>query len=342
MNRMYTLAEIAEHIHANVYGDPHCQINGIATLQSAQAGQITFLDNSKYRRFLPQTKASAVILTEGEVESCPANALVMSQPYVGYAKAAQLFMPKSDYAPGIHPTAIIGEGCEIHPSASIGPYTVIGKHAQIAEQVIIAAHCTLGNQVRIGKNSRLHARVTIYDDCQIGESVELHSGVVIGADGFGLANDNGQWLHVPQIGSVIIGNAVSIGANTTIDRGTIGDTIIHDGVKLDNQIQIAHNVEIGAHTAVAACSGISGSTKIGQHCLIAGGVGIAGHLTITDRVVITAMTGVSHSISEPGMYSSGIPALPNREWRRNAVTLKSIDKLVKRINSLESLINNKT
>lgn len=333
---MFTLAAIAEHIQAEIKGDPSCEITGIATLQDAQPGEISFLDNPKYRRYLPATAATAVILKSDDAAQCPANALIVSQPYVAYAKTAQLFVPKAETCVGVHATAIIGEGCQIDPSASIGAYVVIGNRCKIGANTRINAHCTLGDDTCLGDNTVCHPRVTLYHQTQVGHDCEIHSGAVIGADGFGLANENGQWLHVPQMGAVVIGNRVSIGANTTIDRGTIGNTVIGDGVKLDNQIQIAHNVEIGENTAIAACVGISGSSKIGKQCILAGGVGVAGHIQLADNVIVTAMAGVSNSINQPGTYSGGFPALPNREWRRNTVTLRRIDKLVQRINYLET------
>lgn len=335
----YTLAEIAHHLGAECRGDGHCLISGIASLQTAQAGQITFLDKSSYRRYLSDTQASAVILSADNAGFCKVNALITPNPYLAYAKTAALFIKPHSISPGIHPTAIIGSHCEIDPTASIGPYCVIAENTHIAAHTIIGAHCNIGSRVQIGANSHLWPRVTLYSDVQLKQRVIIHSGAVIGSDGFGNAQDQGQWHKVPHLGGVLIGNDVEIGANTTIDRGALGNTIIGNGVKLDNQIQIAHNVEIGDHTAIAGCVGIAGSAVIGKYCMIGGGTGITGHIEITDRVLITGMSQVMKSIKTPGIYSSGTGMMKNADWHKSVVRFRHLDELATRIHHLEKLLN---
>lgn len=337
----YTLDEIAKHLNAEYRGDANCVISGIASLQNAQAGHITFLEKSSYKKYLTDTQASAVILSAENAEFCKVNSLITSNPYLAYAKVAALFEKKQTHLPGIHPTAIIGENCQIDPTASIGPYCVIKENTVIAANSIIGAHCDIGCRSQIGINCRLYPRVTLYADVKMGENVIVHSGVVIGSDGFGNAQDRGQWHKVPHLGGVLIGNNVEIGANTTIDRGALGNTIIGDGVKLDNQIQIGHNVKIGDHTAIAGCVGIAGSAVIGKYCMIGGNAGVNGHIEITDRVLITGMTQVTKSINTPGIYSSGTGMMKNNEWHRSVVRFRHLDELAMRIQRLEKLLSEK-
>lgn len=336
----YTLAKIASLIGAKLQGDPDCIITGVAGLSDAVSGQLSFLDNPRYRKYLATTKATAVILTPADLADHAINGLVMENPYLGYARAATLFEQKSNLPAGIHQSVLMGERCQIDPTVSMGPWCAIGSNVVIEKGVIIGAYCVIGDNVHIGANSHLFPRVTLYSNITMGQRVIIHSGAVIGSDGFGYANDRGVWHKIPQLGGVQIGNDVEIGANTTIDRGALNNTVIEDDVKLDNQIQIGHNVRIGAHTAVAGCSGIAGSTTIGKHCLIAGGVGIAGHLEICDRVVITAMSGVPHHIKEPGVYS-GNPTQPNAEWRKSMVRVRQLDEMAHKITHLEKLIGTK-
>lgn len=338
MPHQYTAEKLANLIGAELRGDPNCVLVGVASLHQAESGQISFLDNAHYRKHLATTKASAVILAPNDVTTCPTNALVMDNPYLGYAKAAALFATTPASPAGIHPTAVIGKDCKIHPSASIGPLAVLGQGVQLDEGVIIGAGCVLGDNTVIGAMSRLWANVTVYHHSYLGQRVIIHSGVVIGSDGFGIANNKGVWHKVPQLGTVRIGNDVEIGANTTIDRGAISDTVLEDGVKLDNQIQIGHNVYIGAHTAIAGCVGIAGSTRIGKHCLIGGGTGIGGHLEIADQVIITGMTRVSHSINKTGIYSSGSPIQNNSEWRKNSVRFRQLDEMARKLQKLEKAL----
>lgn len=337
----YSLKELADHLGVNFRGDSNCLLTGVGTLQNAQAGQIAFLDNPRYRKFLNSTKASAVILAQNDAEHSSVNALITPNPYLVYAKVAALFEKQIPIIKGIHPTAIVAEDCHIDPSVSIGPYCVIDNNVTIGENVIIGAHCYIGADAIIAANTRFWPRVTVLHGTQIGQRVIIHSGAVIGSDGFGNALDRGRWYKVPQLGRVIIGDDVEIGANTTIDRGALEDTVIDEGARLDNQIQIAHNVKIGAHTAIAACVGIAGSTTIGKHCMIGGAVGISGHLEITDQVMVTGMTQVLKSISIPGIYSSGTGMLKNADWHRSVVRFKQLDELAKRVQYLEEKLKDK-
>lgn len=342
MPRQYSLQEIAHLIGADLKGDPACSISGIMTLQNAQPGQISFLDNKHYLKYLTTTQASAVILRAECLKYAPNNALVVADPYLAFAKIAKLFEPVSAFSPGIHATAIIGEDCYIHPSVSIAPYVVIGANTRLDEGVVIGAACVIGNNVIIGANTRLMSLVSVCADTRIGERVIIHNGTVIGSDGFGLAKENNKWLKIPQLGKVQIGDDVEIGANVSIDRGALDDTIIGDGVKLDNQIQVGHNVRIGENTAIAGCTGIAGSTHIGKNCMIGGGVCINGHIEIVDNVYITGMSSVVHSISNPGIYSSTHSTQPQREWQKNSIRFRQLDQLAKRLKKTEALVNNKS
>jgi UDP-3-O-[3-hydroxymyristoyl] glucosamine N-acyltransferase len=331
----YTLAKLADMLGATVKGDSACVISGIGTLQSAGKGQLSFLSNSRYKKLIQTTQASAVILARDMAEDCPTNALISANPYLAYAHAATLFMPNHAAKKGVHETAVVAKSAEIDKTAYIDAYAVIGERCVIGPDVQIGPHCVIGTEVRIGKNSVLAANVTVYAGVLLGERALIHSGAVIGSDGFGFANNQGAWVKVPQLGSVHIGNDVEIGANTSIDRGTLENTVIEDGVKIDNLVQIAHNVQIGAHTAIAGCVGIAGSVKIGKYCGLGGGVGVAGHLEIVDHVLVTGMSLVSGSIQKPGVYSSGTTLQPNALWRKNAVRFRQLDELARSVTLLE-------
>ncbi len=297
----------------------------VATLSHAEAGTLSFLANPRYRRQLETTRATAVLLGPQFADACPVAALIDPNPYLAYARIAELLHPQPPLVAGIHPTAVVSSGARIAASASIGPLAVIEDDVDIEARAAVGAGCVVQRGARIGEDSRLTARVTVYGGVRIGRRCLVHAGAVIGADGFGFAADAGTWIKVPQVGGVRIGDDVEIGANTTIDRGAIDDTVVEHGVKLDNQIQVGHNVSIGAHSAIAGCVGISGSTSIGRRCMIGGGVGIAGHLTIADDVVVTGCSLVSASIREAGSYSSGMPAVETRLWRRMVARLRRMD-----------------
>ncbi len=331
---MFSLAELARTINAEVHGEGNCRIERVAPLDKAGPGAIAFLSSKKYLGSLPTTQASAVILSPASVRHCPVNALVTENPYLGYARIAALLNP-TRFEPGIHASAIIHQSSRIHSRVCIDANVVVQENALIEEGTRVGAGSVIGKNVKIGRNCDIRARVTICDSCIIGHDVTVHPGAVIGADGFGFANDNGAWVKIPQLGGVVIGDRVEIGANTTIDRGALEDTVIEEGVILDNQIQIGHNTRIGAYTAIVACTGISGSTRIGKHCTIAGAVGMAGHIEVTDNVHITGMSMVTKSITQPGLYSSGIPLQPNREWHKSVVRFKHLDEMAERLKKLE-------
>lgn len=336
MNQAYTLNELAERFGGEIHGSADARVDRVAPLHSAAPGAISFFANTRYRAALRSTAASAVILSPENVDDCPVSALVCANPYATYARLAALFMRHPEAVPGIHSSAVVDPSARVDETASIGPLTVVEAGARIGAGVALGPGCIVGQDCVVGAGSRFVSRVTLCRGVEIGERVLIHPGVVIGADGFGIAKEGDIWIKVPQLGSVRVGNDAEIGANTTIDRGALEDTVIGDDVRLDNQIQIAHNVVIGAHTAIAGCSAVAGSATIGAHCLIAGGVGILGHLSVADHVQITAMSLVTRSITESGVYSSGTPLQPNREWLRNAVQLRHLDELARRVRKLES------
>jgi len=330
-----TLGRLAEKLGLELRGDATCVVETVATLQNAGPGALSFLANPHYRPYLSATRASAVILSEDLAGECPAAALISANPYAAYARAAALLNPLPAWSGGVHPSAAVSEGSQVHASAWVGPQCVIESGVTIEEGVFVGPGCVVGAGARIAAGSRLVARVTVCGAARIGRRVTVHPGAVIGSDGFGLAKEGGRWLKVPQLGGVVIGDDVEIGANTTIDRGALDDTVLEDGVKLDNQIQVAHNVHIGAHTAIAGCVGISGSARIGRGCMLAGGVGVVGHLEIADNVVVTGMSMVTKSITQAGVYSSGLPAMPNDEFNRSFARFRRLDDLARRLRRLE-------
>jgi UDP-3-O-[3-hydroxymyristoyl] glucosamine N-acyltransferase len=339
MTVSYTLSEIAAKLGGRVLGDAGVRISQIAPLERAQRDQIGFLTNSKYRSQLATTEAGAVILSEADQDATGLPRIISDNPYAYFARVSALLNPGPEVSPGIHPSAVIGAGAKIAETATIAATAVIGAGAVIGDHSVIGEGCSIGANAVIGSHAWLYPRVVIYHDCVIGDNLIAHSGAVIGSDGFGIAMDQGRWIKIQQIGRVVIGNDVEIGANTTIDRGALDDTVIEDGVKLDNQIQIAHNVRIGAHTAIAGCVGIAGSTTIGRYCLIGGSAGISGHLQIADHVVIAGFTLIAKSIREAGSYTGSLPGTRTTDWHRNAVHLRHLDKLVERIKLLEKQVD---
>jgi UDP-3-O-[3-hydroxymyristoyl] glucosamine N-acyltransferase len=337
----FALGELAVRFGCELRGDPDAGVARVATLAGAGPGDLGFLANPHYRAQLAATRATAVVLDAASAPLCPTAVLINANPYATYARIATLLHPESPATPGTHSSAVIDPSAQIAASASIGPQVVIGPRSFVGERVRIGAGCVLGAEVQVGDDCVLQPRVTLESGTQLGARVRLHSGAVIGADGFGFARDGAGWIKVPQLGRVRIGADVEIGANTTVDRGAIDDTVIEAGAKLDNQIQVAHNVHIGEHTVIAGCVGISGSTRIGARCMIAGAVGIVGHLDICDDVVVTGMSMVSHSISTPGVYSGGIPAGPATVWRRLVARFRRLDALAERVRRLERP-NNRT
>ena len=336
--KKYRLAQIVERFGGEIIGDPQTPVSQVATLQSAGAQDISFLSHGKYRAQLAETRAGAVILDRSDSGLTRLPRIVCADPYLYFAKVSTLLNPPEAVRPGVHRSAVIERGTRIPASASIGAGAYIGRGVKLGKAVVIGAGCCIGDGVEIGAASRLHARVTIYAGCRLGQRALVHAGAVIGADGFGIALEEGSWRKIPQIGRVLIGDDVEIGANTCIDRGALDDTVVEDGVKLDNLIQIGHNVRIGAHTAIAGCTGIAGSTRIGKHCMIGGAANIVGHLDIADRVVIHAAAVVTKSIRKAGSYS-GHPAEDSRSWAQHMALLRHLDSLRERVRSLEKSLS---
>jgi UDP-3-O-[3-hydroxymyristoyl] glucosamine N-acyltransferase len=325
----FTLREIVAKLGGEAVGEVGAPLTGVATLDSAGPGDIAFLANPKYRSKLAATRAGAVILGPGDRDAGTMPRIVSENPYAYYARTVALFHPAPALKPGIHPFAQVDGAANVDADSQIDAFAVIGPGSTIGKGARIGSHSVIGKDVTIGAGSILNPRVTIYDGCTIGDRVIIHSGAVIGADGFGMARDAGRWIKIPQVGAVRIGDDVEIGANTTIDRGALDDTVVEEGAKLDNQIQVGHNCVIGAHTVIAGCTGISGSVTIGKHCMIGGGVGLVGHISICDHVTISGFSLITKSITEPGTYTSGLPFMPHAEWLRNAVHLRRLDKIAK-------------
>lgn len=331
----FTLDEIVSRFGGELIGDGNLRISQVATLEKAGPADFAFLANPKYRKQLKTSRAGAVVLSSANAPDCPLPCIVSDNPYAYYARVAQLLNLPRREASGIHPAAVVET--KLDPSISVGAGTCVGKDVRIGKASVIGPGCIIGEGVAMGEQARLYGNVTIYPGCMIGARAIIHSGAVIGADGFGIAREaDGSWTKIPQIGRVIIGDDVEIGANTTIDRGALDDTVIEDGVKLDNQIQIGHNVRVGAHTAMAGCVGVAGSARIGQRCTIGGGAIILGHLTVADDVNISAATLVTKSISQPGSYTGAMPFEAHRDWLRNAAQMCHLDEMAKRMRELET------
>lgn len=339
------VAGLAERFGLQVHGDASVEITGVGTLARAGAGQLSFLANPKYRGQLSETSAAAVVMRPADAEGFTGTALLAPDPYVAFAKIAALFESRQAHEPGVHPAAYVDPSATVDPGASIGAFTSIGARSRVEAGAVLGPGCVVGEDCVVGAGSELVARVTLVTRVRLGRRVRIHPGAVLGADGFGLAMDRGgdaepHWIKVPQLGGVVVGDDCEIGANTCIDRGAIEDTELGRDVRLDNLIQVAHNVRIGDHTAIAGCTAIAGSTRIGRYCMIGGAVGIAGHLEICDRVVVTAMSLVSGSIREPGEYSSGTGLMDNRSWRRNAARFRHLDEMARRLRAIDTRKDN--
>ncbi len=332
---MVRLGEIVSRFGGDLVGDGEIVVGGLASLESAGPSQLSFLSNPKYQAQLAATRAAAVILDPAAQALCPVAAIVTAQPYLYFARVAQWLNPPLRPAAGIHASAVVET--TLPASASVGPHASIAATAVIGENAVIGAGCVIGAGAEIGADSQLHANVTIHAGCRVGARAIIHSGAVIGADGFGFAREtDGSWLKIPQAGNVIIGDDVEIGANTTIDRGALENTVIGDGVKLDNQIQVAHNVHIGAHTAIAGCVGIAGSARLGSRCTIGGGAIILGHIELADDVHVSAGTLVAKSIAHPGSYTGTVPFMAHDDWLKNFSRLRHLDAMADRIRALET------
>lgn len=333
----YTLREIVERLGGELLGDGDVLITQIAPLDTAQASHISFFTRGKYRRQVKETAAGAVIVGDGERDITERPRIVSNNPYAYFARVSALLNPEEPEIPqGIHPSAAVDGSAVVASSARIGANVWIGRNVQIGDGVTLYPNCCVGDDVVIGEESVLYPNVTVYYGCEIGRRAIVHAGAVIGADGFGLAKEGESWLKIPQIGRVVIGDDVEIGANTTIDRGALEDTVIEEGVKLDNQIQVAHNVHIGAHTAMAGCVGIAGSAKVGRHCTVGGASVILGHLEVADHVNVSAGTLITKSIIAPGTYTSAMPFSTHAAWLKNAAHLRHLDDMAERIKQLEA------
>jgi UDP-3-O-[3-hydroxymyristoyl] glucosamine N-acyltransferase len=335
MKANWTLQGLATELGLEYRGDPALPLVRLATLAAADERSVSFLANPQYRSQLHDTRAAAVIVHPRHADEAPCAVILSNEPYRTYARISHWFNGAPVPDAGVHPSAVVASDVSLGAAVSIGPRAVVEAGCVLGDGVVIGPGTVIGQGCRIGAGTRLHANVTLYHAVALGERCNVHSGVVIGADGFGFAPGADGWQKIAQIGGVRIGDDVEIGANTSIDRGALGDTIIGNGVILDNLIQIAHNVEIGDFTAIAGCTGIAGSTRIGRHCTIAGGVGIAGHLEIGDRVHITMRTDVTGSLTGPGSYSSGTAVSETREWRKNAARFRQLDALARRLIEIE-------
>ena len=327
------LDEIVARLGGQLEGDGAVRVAQVATLASAQAGQIAFLANPKYRQQLTATGASAVIVPPKFAGDSALPKIIHPNPYAYYARVVALLNPPEARPIGIHPSAVVGS--DVPASARVGERVVIGRDVALGENVTLYPGCVIGDGVSIGADSVLYPNVVVYRDCVIGQRAVVQAGAVIGSDGFGFAKDGERWIKIPQIGRVVIGDDVEIGANTSIDRGALDDTLIGNGVKLDNQIQIAHNVVIGEHAAMAGCVGVAGSTRIGRRCTVGGAGMIIGHLELADDVHVSAGTMVTKSLRQPGQYTSIFPLESHDEWLQNAAQIKRLAKLAERVSELE-------
>ncbi|WP_119718603.1 UDP-3-O-(3-hydroxymyristoyl)glucosamine N-acyltransferase [Cognatilysobacter tabacisoli] len=332
----YSASELARHAGLELKGDGAAQVRGVGTLAGANPSQLAFLANPRYRSQLAQTRAGVVVMRADDADGFAGTALIARDPYVAFARLAALFEPRAAQPPGIHASAAIDASATVDATAHIGPFVSVGARSRIEAGAVVGPGCVIGDDCVVGAGSTLVARVTLVTRVRLGQRVVVHPGAVLGSAGFGMAMERpgdgeAHWINVPQLGGVFVGDDCEIGANTTIDRGAVDDTVLEHDVRLDNQIQIGHNVRIGAHTAMAGCSAVAGSATVGRYCLIGGAAGILGHLQVCDRVVVTAMSLVTHSITEPGEYSSGTPLMDNRSWRKSAARFKQLDALARRV-----------
>jgi UDP-3-O-[3-hydroxymyristoyl] glucosamine N-acyltransferase len=326
-----TLGQLAAQFGCELVGDANVVVNRVGTLAAAAPDAVTFLANSLYRAQLADTRAAAVILAPRDRDACPVASLVHPEPYLAYARIAASLHPPTATVAGVHTSAVVAASARVAASAQVDAHAVIGSDCIVADDAVIGAGAVLGTNVSVGKGTRIGPRVTLLDGVRVGARCIVHPGAVIGADGFGFAPNRGTWQKIPQVGGVVIGDDVEIGANTTIDRGAIEDTVIEDGVKLDNLVQIAHNVRLGAHTIMAAMSGVAGSTKVGKRCMIGGGTVMVNSLTICDDVMFTFHSIVTRSVDKPGTYSGHLPAEEAGLWRKNAARFRNLDELAERL-----------
>lgn len=337
---MLTLAEIAKTLEVQYSGPANRVLQRVAALDKADTQSLSFFSGAaRYRSWLGKTQAGAVIVAPSDIAACNTAVLVSNDPYAAYARASVLLHPWPQIEPGIHPTAHVDEGAVLAPGVQLQAHAVVGAGSRVGANCFIGVGACIGRGVTIGANTVIQAKVVVGDDCVLGEAIRIQPGAVIGSDGFGYAASTQGWIPVRQIGRVVIHDRVQIGANTTIDRGAIDDTVIESGVVIDNLVHIAHNVRIGTDTAIAGCVGIAGSAVIGKRCTIGGGAGILGHLEIVDDVHITATSFVVRSVLKPGRYSSGVPVEENKSWRRNSLRFKQLDRMAHRLAELEKKCN---
>jgi UDP-3-O-[3-hydroxymyristoyl] glucosamine N-acyltransferase len=344
MAATYTLQQLADITQSILQGDGAIQIQRVASLEKASTGDIGYIRDAKYKQYLPQIKASALILPPDLAKDYQGNCLINADPYLAYAKAVSVLNPIPQPALGIHPSAVVADSVVMGAGCSIAANVVLGERVVLGQGVMVAAGCVIEADCVIGEATLIYPNVSIGRDTQIGKRCVIQAGAAIGGDGFGFAPDKGTWFKIPQIGNVILEDDVEVGANTTIDRASMGSTRVGKGTKLDNLIQVAHNVQIGQYTVIAGSTGIAGSAKIGNHCRIGGMCGISGHIEIVDNVTITGRTFVASSIAEAGTYSSDTTAEPSSSWRRNVTRFHQLDKLFKRVADLEkqlAALNNK-
>jgi len=336
--RQYSLADLSARFDLDLRGSAGHVVSGVGTLRSAGPEEVTFLANPGYRRELPHTRAGAVVLGPADADNCPTNCLVTADPYLAYARLATLFDPRPAPTPGIHASAVVADSARIGEGVSIGAQVVIGDQCEIGDGCAIGPGSVLEAACTLGEGCRLYANVSLGHGVRLGKRVIIHPGAVIGADGFGIAFAGDHWEKVPQLGAVVIGDDCEVGANTCIDRGAVGDTVLEEDVRIDNLCQIGHNVQIGAHTAIAGTSAIAGSARIGRFCLLAGGSGVSGHIEIADRTTIAADSRLFRTVRESGeTWSAQLPAQPMREWQRNLARLRKLDQLAHRVHTLEKL-----
>lgn len=335
----YKLSELAQIAQAEVLGDGAVLIEGVGAMDRAGPHDIAYCASSRYRDLIHESHAGALILTAEDAQGFGGNAIICPDPRIVFARIASILYPPATLVAYHDSRAVIDSAASVHPQTILGPYVVIEAGAVIDKDVVLGAGVVVGRNSHIGEGTRLEARAVVMHDCVIGRRCVISPGAVIGGEGFGYVREkDGSWLKVPQLGRVIIGDDVDIGVNTTIDRGALGDTVIANGVKLDNLIQIGHNVQIGEHTAMAGCVGVAGSAVIGRRCLVAGGAGIIGHITVGDDVEITAMSFLKGSVNGPGRFSSSLPAAPADVWARNAGRLRHLDELARRLRRIEHMI----
>ena len=331
----YTLAELAKLLSAELVGDGQVVITGLATLQNASSGQLSFFSNPFYADQLKTSQASAILVEEKYQDRCSGNKLVTAKPYVAFALATQLFDNSPRQGAGVHYSACVDASAELGENVSIAANVVIEANVKLGNDVVIGAGCVIGQNSILGDGCKLHRNVTLYHRVTLGKNVEIHSGAVLGADGFGFAFDGSKSVKIQQLGAVKIGDDVEIGACTTIDRGALEDTEIAKGVKIDSQVQIAHNCKIGEHTIICGCVGLAGSVTIGKYCIMGGGSGAVGHISIADKVQVSAMSLVSQSIPQAGMYSTGTIQAKTSQWKRNAIRFQQLDSIAKRLKEIE-------